>query len=65
MGYPDCGGLTAEERTRRERVRLAIRDADVGEPVAADASRNEPPLLLPWLLPRQLSAWEVGVAHRA
>jgi hypothetical protein len=26
MRYPDCGGLTAAERARREQVRLAAAD---------------------------------------
>ena len=32
MRYPDCGGLTAAERARRERVRLAAAELIEGGP---------------------------------
>jgi hypothetical protein len=50
MRYPDGGGLTAAERTRREQVRLAATDAieagasdrEVARPVPGDADVGEP-----------------------
>jgi hypothetical protein len=65
MGYPDGGGLTAEERTRRERVRLAMGDADVADrwrrAALAETSRC---CCCRGSLPRLLSAWEVSSAIR-